>query len=58
MEFLLPTGQLLASCSPSEPTVELSWRCEIEADRLAAVELDLLGPILPELVGELMMIQD
>jgi hypothetical protein len=38
--------------------VELLWRSEIAADRLTEVELDLLGAILPELVAELMMIQD
>jgi hypothetical protein len=57
MELALPT-QLLTSPAPAEPTVELLWRTEIEPDRLTDVELDLLSPILPELVAELMMIQD
>lgn len=58
MELVLPADRLLTSCSPSEPKVELLWRSEIAADRLTEVELDLLGAILPELVAELMMIQD
>ena len=58
MELVLPTGRLLTSSSPSEPKVELLWRSEIEADQLTEVELELLSPILPELVAELMMIQD
>jgi hypothetical protein len=58
MELVLHTGRLLTSSSPSEPRVELLWRSEIEADQLTDVELELLGPILPELVAELMIIQD
>jgi hypothetical protein len=57
MELVLPTHRLLTSSSPPEPKVELLWRSEIEADRLTEVELELMGPILPELVSELMMIQ-
>jgi hypothetical protein len=58
MELVLPADRLLTSSPPSEPKVELLWRSEIEADRLTEVELELLGPILPELVADLMMIQD
>lgn len=58
MDLVLPADPLLTSYVPSEPKVELLWRSEIEADRLTVVELELLGPILPELVAELMMIQD
>jgi hypothetical protein len=58
MELVLPTHRLLTSSSPPERKVELLWRAEIEADLLTEVELELLGPILPELVAELMMIQD
>ena len=58
MEFALPADQLLTSSGPAEPKVELLWRTDLETDRLTEVELDLLGPILPELVAELMMIQD
>ena len=41
--------------TPSEPEVELRWRTEIAANRLTEVELDLLCPIFPELIAELMM---
>jgi hypothetical protein len=58
MDFALPSDELLTSPALRDPIVELEWRTEIEADRLSEVELDLLAPILPELIGELMMTRD
>jgi hypothetical protein len=58
VEFILPADRLLTTPAPTEPKVELLWRTEIEPDRLSEVEIDLLAPILPELVAELMMIHD
>jgi hypothetical protein len=58
MDFALPSAQLLTSPAPCELKVELVWRTEIEPNELTEVELDLLGPILPELIAELMMTRD
>ena len=55
MDLTLRSDQLLTSPAPSEPKVELRWRTEVAANRLTEVELDLLGPIFPELIAELMM---
>lgn len=58
MDFALPADQLLTTPASNGLEVELSWRCKIEPARLTGVEIDLLMPVLPELISELMMTRD
>lgn len=56
MEGILPKGRILGVPLP-EP--QLSFRRDFEPEGLSDAELEVLGPILPELVGELLqMSQD
>ena len=55
MDVTLPADALLTTSAPGEPQVELVWRGEIEPDRVSDAELELLAPILPELIAELMI---
>lgn len=54
MEYVVPKTELLESPVSATHKIELRWRKDIESDRLSDRELDVLCPVLPELVGELL----
>lgn len=55
MGIALPADALLTTPAPGELQVEVTWRNGIEPDQVSDAELELLAPILPELIAELMI---
>ena len=58
MELAIPSDQFLSSSAAGELEIDLKWKGKIEPHRVSEVELELLVPILPELIAELMLTDD
>ena len=52
----LPLPAIGDGLSRRERSVEIGFREDVEAERLSPRELEALGPVLPELVAELLAI--
>ncbi len=58
MELAIPSDQFLSSSGAGKLEIDLVWKGKIEPDGVSEVELELLAPILPELIAELMLTDD